>query len=233
MKITFLPQRHNVYLIDGELPQEAFDKIVAYQHRLALYVLDHPGAAIFAEGVTDDRVLAKDRTIEAFKKKSAEMAELFPGGTIPRSFSDLNQAQKKALLDGGVTNVLYSLGHVPHIRKTINADDWKAGMRHINKKIFGDGFQELEKLRRAGELFHTPELSALVKHDPAVSHFVFEQREYLAMREIAQFAKNPNSRGKEIILVFGAAHDFKNHYGHCKDVDFQIPFAVEASDRED
>lgn len=171
MKIIHIKQRHKLPF-DIKTSPEFKESTVRSQFMVAQEIRKYPGCPIVAEGCSDD---ISDATSHLF----SEVAQLvFPKG-FPTNFDDLTTQQKDFLYDQGAAWVLFFLGKIPSIYKSIH----KEADITLAQGVL-EGF-------KAEKIYPSLNLEAIAcSKEAAIKHF-------------------NQLDGITVILVYGYHHDFK------------------------
>ena len=186
--IIFLPQTHADVIQGGrKIPAEFAEEIAQSQFLIAKFLEAHSNIPIFSEQVDTDQSL-KNASPDLLKL-AVIYHQVFPNG-VPSNYSALNQDQKFRLSDGGADATELLLGKIPLLHKVV------ANEQEQNS-------------------FFDPLIDWVKKHPnqpfpPDLDHRILYDREEAALREINQFFSTHPAE-KQVILIYGAAHNFFAH----------------------
>lgn len=114
---------------------------------------------------------------------------IFPAG-IPNQERDWSPLQKKFLAERGAAQTLHYLGILPTLYRAINP----VLSKNIDK--------EIKKGQDAG-------LSPI---EEPLKSLIFDQRDQALVEEVKKFFMIPENKNREVIVIFGAAHDFSGYF---------------------
>ncbi len=201
IKIIHLAQAHNAPDISDRLA----NCVIQSQHGIARYIAAHPGTPVFREGLMDDSFNSSTylhRQIPSLSDVSSSdfKGKLFPQG-IPTKLEDLNKSQRTVLQYCGGDGLLHIIGKLKELYKA-------------STKFFEDqGGYRAEQL---------DEITLLAGNDP----ILHTKRELIALEHIETLVKK-RPEIKQVILVYGAAHDFSNE---LEIFETDLSFALERVD---
>jgi hypothetical protein len=181
------PVMHWDPLYDGR--PDRTEQVARSQHEVATLIQSHPELEIFEEDLFED--LTPEKRQELLKTPSSRAVasiRLFPDG-IPSDFAALDAAQREHLAREGASKVLFHVGKLPRVRKTIS----RAESRRIDAAIEA-------RMDYLGPMARRHPL-----RDPELTDLIVRQREALAHAELSLFLGTSDRR---TLLVYGAHHQF-------------------------
>lgn len=189
-----LPMGHEFY------DEESTSAIVKSQIEIMNYFFEHrnENIVVFNEGSFKDLKMTSGK-IKKIDHTPQEIADLFKDITFPIQQRNLNEAQSKLLFTMGATKLAFYLGLV----KQVKATESKLVYFRLMTKFLG-----LYLKKRFGQLT-AEEVQNFLEGD-VFKKMVFGDREKSALREIETFLSSSEfSPEMRLVLVFGAAHQFK------------------------
>jgi ankyrin repeat protein len=160
-------------------------QILLSQFALAAFLQHHPEFEIFDEGSPDlDPSNLKDYKIP-------ELAKDFPENFIPGKLEEMTEDQQERLARTGAPILLLALGKVPRIHASIPYE--------TNVKITSE-IQD-----------HMNGKEPKTYRDDTFRSKVYDQQEGEVAAQITKFLERHKDR--RVLLVFGAAHDFRKRFG--------------------
>lgn len=141
-KITHLGQWPAELFNYNAAPPMYIQNVLTSQIKIAKYIQDHPEVSIFAEDVY--------KNLNSPSEKNSFWAKkLFPTD-IPKSIDELNIEQRKFLYEVGAVKVLYFLGSLNFIYKTISSSQ----KRVIKEYVHNQNWQTIFRLKEMVAIKH-------------------------------------------------------------------------------
>lgn len=166
---------------------EEYEWIARSQFENAHQILEHPHAALIVEGITE-KITRRDVKKEKLLMERARF--LFPQG-IPENFDDLSFSQRNFLANTGAAQTLLYLGKIHEILPAYSAKE--------EARIFNEVAEIRSRLNLKGKSGY---------HIPRIYELVFTERERLT----AQSAQKAGKNYDEVLIIYGAAHDFSDDF---------------------
>jgi hypothetical protein len=187
-QVIHYPQLH--WRDEIESNPKQVEAVAMSQFDLAHFILDHPELAVFVEGVAEDWT---PQTLVENTKSTQLCEQIFPSG-IPLEFNRLTPLQKLFIAREGAPQILFLMGKLPYIHRTIEPSDEDLIQSAIEQWSQKNGILSEEALN----------------NDPTIVSLIMHERERFAIRQIQSFLHQRSDR-QNTLLVYGGAHDFL-HY---------------------
>ncbi len=156
--------------------------VLRSQFSLARFLCENPHYEVFLEGSHDYGPADREAAV------GKDFHASFAGGAFPTVLTDLDRTQKTRLFRMGAPMILYGMKILPEVHAAIPPGEG----RKLDEAIEAH-------LQRTGQTFETM--------DHAGMDLVTRQRDAAAAKQVkAYLASHPD---KKVLLVFGAAHDFR------------------------
>lgn len=189
-KIIFLPKSHAIDSMTAlDSTQEIDNQVASSQFKIANFIENKfPKTPIFTEQAS-----ANDFSLEQIPSDKREALKkyyltIFPTG-LPEKFSDLNDIQKKKLVDNGGEFVQLIRGKAQQLHRVIED-------KSELESIFGP-IQEWFKSNPSRDKSYPPE----------IAEHVYGKREQAALNQVNKFFQtHPDEH--YVILIFGSNHNF-------------------------
>lgn len=165
-----------------KIKPKSIERIWQSQMRVLDKLLLYPDAAIFQEGWTKK---SHDVVFSIRQKVQKEFSQ-----GIPKDPESWSQSQKRLFAKYGAARTLYYLGMISEIYPTLTSEMAK------EMKKQGDA----ERIRKAPHC------------DKERVDRVFVQRERALMHELEDFLSKPENQGRQILIVYGARHNFTKYF---------------------
>lgn len=187
-RIIFLPQYHNLDKNFAKtLEPHELETIARSQFRIAKFIEANNQLPVFSEQATRDFVWA-ELPIPTRARLMSTMDMITPNG-LPNRYEELDAEQKNKLIIEGGEFVQFMRGKVPVIHKTIESEEV---------------FQKLYEPIRA---WFQKNPGNMQSYSPEIKSIIYTQRERLALEQVQKyFDRNPQA--SEVILIYGANHNF-------------------------
>ena len=186
-------------------------RVVESQLKTMDFLLKNPDAKILCEGISTDlsERMYKSFSSNGTNNRMVTVQHLFKNG-IPTSADKLTEEQSLAIFRIGAAEVLWLLGKVPTVTKTITEvqeDNFRERIqkRLVNLRKSGNEFASLitEEGNFKGD---NKQFEKLVRADPVLLKIVVRERDLEALKR----AKDLQAAGaKKVILIYGIGHDFE------------------------
>lgn len=161
---------------------EQIEGVWKSQVKIVKELQKRPEVAVFMESLAE--------TSHNYQGFYTELVNIiFPAG-IPNQERDWSPLQKKFLAERGAPRILHYLGILPTLYRAINPV--------LSERID----KEIKKGLDAG-------LSPL--KEPLKS-LIFDTRDKALAEEVKKFFMIPENKNREVIVIFGAAHDFSRYF---------------------
>lgn len=178
---------------------EKIDPIAKHQFEIAQYLLRHPEAKVFAEGIAvhPHNIAYKSQT-DRFEF-DFDVKNRFRDG-LPSKFEDLDSQQRFLLAKHGAAKVLYV---IRELKELWGADLDYPALRELNRRVAA----AVEKWGSMGRALH--EESALFQE-------ISTRREEIATSSIIDMITSlnrwPRDQPTPILLIYGANHRFDRYF---------------------
>lgn len=179
VKIIHIGQVHALPF-DQNPPQEFMNIVIRCQISIGQYIMKNPNFLVVKESLKTDYT-----DLLQFPSWVDGTKKLFPKG-FPDNIDDMNELQKKFLYNEGAVYTLFFLGMIPCIYKSIHEDAAEYVKNNQNS---------LEKIAT------NPEINYNLREEEAIKCI-----KELVIKKDMQTSSNGDIT---ILLVYGAAHDFK------------------------
>ena len=197
VKVTILGQRHKTDNYDGS-DKIKNEEISKSQFLILKEIEKNPNALVFLESHTEDytpELLLNNKTI----KLLSEIAKMFfPEGKIPEDYSQLTNMQKEFLREYGGALTAYFMGVIDTVHRSISPSNCKE-IDLATKELISTG-----RLLKSSVPIDT--LITRKDFTEEGEDVVFTQRENCLEQEVVQVANQPENKGKDVIVIYGAAH---------------------------
>lgn len=196
-RILFVPQKHKSVIPDQSGAYGQFSEEVSKsQFKIAKYIEKNSNLPVFSEQI-DTNISLRDLSSEQLQKVASEVLKNTFNSGLPQSYSDLTLDEKRRLFSSGGDLVQLLLGKIDTLYKVVPN-------REVQDVIFKEVTDSLIKNPIAESD------SGFFSKDSEVYKLIYDKRERLALNEINNyFDKNPHQ--KEVILIYGGAHDFSRY----------------------
>lgn len=208
VNVDFFPMLHPVSSKMEDT--QARELVLKSQHALMVYLQENPDSYVFLESsyVSADRDSYFDPNSPGFFERDAYKGAvdlIFPN-KVPFMYEQFTELQKEMTLEPGLAvNVMFNLGYVKAILATNTKEEFKS---YVGQYVGGSLTEsELDRLWALLSGSVSPSSDEEARRFEEFKLTVFDLREQAALRQIQKFAEN-NPEVKNVVLVYGAFHDF-------------------------
>lgn len=180
----------NHWIKELENNPEHQEKIWNSQKAVAEYLLSHPEAEVFDESVAQTSENAQFLNPHNF----AAAQEIFPDG-LPSNLNSLNSLQRRFFREIGATLALHHLGKIKTLRRAISPER----LAEIDAKVE-------REFARGNRDPYSPELKPLM----------LDARDEALIKEIKAYVRTARNPNRQIIIVYGASHNFAKYFNPRK-----------------
>lgn len=154
-----------------------FEEVARSQFLAARYIRANPNMPVLQEGATVDQSSLRD--VDIITKI------YFPNG-FPDSYEELTSEQKEHLYEFGAARIMFGLGVIPALYKSIHESVGEAFDKKIEKKLAkGKYYDQIDYVS------------------------IKREKEAIECAKEAAIERYGNAKDAEVIVVFGRAHNFK------------------------
>lgn len=187
-QIFFLPQTHPDSLADDSTDEE----VARSQFKVAKFILTHPNIPVFAEGVHFDSTLAQAVARNPQNKDLYKSYQKPFKSGLPQSYENLTSNQRNELAN--VTGVLTML--------------FAEQLHEVHKTAMdpAEEDQDFEFFKK----YEAAHPNVQLQPGSKAYNLVYTKRERFALEQINSYFKREPQQ-KQVVLVFGAIHDFNDY----------------------
>ena len=189
-RIIHLPQSHSTdYAQRISVGQK--DAIMESQFKIAQYIDRRPDLPVFSEQATESTISINDFSQDIQHKLLQKGASYFPNG-LPENFTDLSDVQKEKLMSLGGEFIQVMRGKTKTLHSVVGS------------------LERREKLYAPIDAWFKTVKPTTTGYPLEIAEIVYTEREREALNQIKNhLEKNPKQQ--DVILIYGANHDFTRH----------------------
>ncbi len=214
MKVIHIAQTHKdkLFIKEKKPSPKMIDKVAQSQLQVAIAIQKYPGIPIVSESLENEMrdgqyyeesdqdlslILSEHMVNQIMKTK---IANIFPHG-IPTALEQLTVEQRDALYEHGAAMILWFLNKVTILHPCVHSSELKKDMREVF-----DHPMDIDNPDNPSILEEIEARKILKKVDD-----LNDRRELEAIEcvEVAAYEKYRNLNEGRVLLVYGAAHNFK------------------------
>jgi len=208
VNVDFFPMLHPVSSM-MEDPQSR-EMVLKSQHALMVYLQENPDSYVFLESsyASAERDTYFDPSSTGFFERDAYRGavDLIFQSKVPFVYEQFTELQKEMTLEPGLAvSVMFNLGYVKAMLPTNTKEEFKAYV----VPYVGESLKDSD-IDRLWDLLVGKAVPSSVEESQRFNEFkltVFDLREQAALRQIQKFTEE-NPEVKNVVLVYGAFHDF-------------------------